>query len=481
MRSGPSRAGANNMSLMACEVCIEAITPSAAKRGMSASATTWACSIRKRGSAIAPIRGRHRAERLFVLVERDAVAAIADGVRLDLYAAPEARDRNAQDLLGLGDVQAKVARRIAEGFLERGAPAAERAVHVELDRPHGQARVAAAVIAAGGEQLLGVRGRPADRGVHADLQAPGGIQPAQLLDLAPVRARLLHRGPAKLQVVRSTRLQCTRHFRVGARRNVPPGELHRGVDQHAGGFAGRRVAQDLPAGRVGRFARDAGNLERFRIHDRRMAVDAVEVDGAVADHGIEIAARREDRRLPLRLDPVRSDDPRRSVGRRALGEATLQCRDALDARQVEAELAPADVREVGVGVREAGKHGLSRQVHDARAGGRQLARGRRVADVGDPLADREHRPGTRLCGIAGVDRAAFQQQGWRRSGGKDGRRGQRGRAAEDAGCDAAGHFRHLVSGSSPRWSRARSWKRRRRGSPARPACSTLRSRAYRTA
>ena len=53
---------------------------------------------------------RDRGERFLVLVERNAVAAIADGMSLDLDAAPQARDRDAQDLLGRRHVQAAIVR-----------------------------------------------------------------------------------------------------------------------------------------------------------------------------------------------------------------------------------------------------------------------------------------------------------------------------------------------------------------------------------
>ncbi len=47
-RCDPMRASAQGMSDVACVGCIEAMTPSSAKIGMSDSATTCACSIRQR-------------------------------------------------------------------------------------------------------------------------------------------------------------------------------------------------------------------------------------------------------------------------------------------------------------------------------------------------------------------------------------------------------------------------------------------------
>ena len=197
--------------------------------------------------------GRHRGESLLVLVERDAVAAVADGVGLDLDAAPQARDRDAQDLLGRRHVEAAVARRIAVGRIERRAAAAERAVHVELDRAHREPRVAAPVIAAGREQLLGVRGRAADRDVDAKLDAAGGVEPAELLDFAQGRAGLLQFRPAEPHVVRGARLEGARELLVRRRRHVAVDEVHRVVDQHAGRLAvPGRAGSARPAGRASR-------------------------------------------------------------------------------------------------------------------------------------------------------------------------------------------------------------------------------------
>ena len=72
---------------MACEGCIEATTPSLAKRGWSCGVTTWACSMRQRGSDDL-VRCPTGARSSFLEpVQRLAVAAVADGVDGDLGAA----------------------------------------------------------------------------------------------------------------------------------------------------------------------------------------------------------------------------------------------------------------------------------------------------------------------------------------------------------------------------------------------------------
>src|SRR2546422_619966 len=55
MRAAPMRFSAHAMSDVQWVGCIDAITPSSAKRGMSAAASTCACSIRSRAS-FAPTR-----------------------------------------------------------------------------------------------------------------------------------------------------------------------------------------------------------------------------------------------------------------------------------------------------------------------------------------------------------------------------------------------------------------------------------------
>ena len=75
-----------------------------------------------------PLVRRHGGKGLLVLVERDAVAAIADGVRLDLDAAREPGHRDAQDLLRRIDEQARIVRGIAVGLIKESSRRTEAAV-----------------------------------------------------------------------------------------------------------------------------------------------------------------------------------------------------------------------------------------------------------------------------------------------------------------------------------------------------------------
>ncbi len=117
-----------------------------------------------------------------------------------------------------------------------------------------------------------------------------------------------------------------------------------------------------------------------------------EDDRAVADDGVEVPARREDGRLPLRLDPVRR--------RRSTASASVAARSAR--RRCSAATLSTPVRskpssrspmlgEVGMRIGEAR---AARSCPRGRRRARRRARAARalrlVADIGDPLADREH-------------------------------------------------------------------------------------------
>ena len=85
--------------------------------------------MRKRWSAVG-----HGLERLLVRVEHDAVAAIADGVRVHLEAGLQRALGHVLDVLGRRDEQPVVLRVVAVRIEQRRAARAERAVGVQLDR-----------------------------------------------------------------------------------------------------------------------------------------------------------------------------------------------------------------------------------------------------------------------------------------------------------------------------------------------------------
>ena len=85
-RSRPMRFSAQRPSSIAWYGCMEAMTPSFAKRGMSAARRCCACSIRKRRS-FGPFRLRDPLEE----VEDLRVGAVADGVDHDLEPGPVGR------------------------------------------------------------------------------------------------------------------------------------------------------------------------------------------------------------------------------------------------------------------------------------------------------------------------------------------------------------------------------------------------------
>ena len=333
--------------------------------------------MRKRGSATGRFSGGTRRECALVLVEREPVAAVADRVRLDLDAAPEARDRHTQDLLRRIDQKPRGRRRVAVGREERRAAGTDRAIDIELDRAHGQAWIAGFPVTAEREQPVGVRARAIDRNIEPEPDRTGRVQPADLLDLLPGRSGDLQSGPAEADTAFGARCDRPPEVFGRRRRHMTFDEVLRPVDQHSGRLAGRGVAQDLAAGGIRRRARDARDFERTAVDDDRVTVGAFERHRPVGDHRIEIGARRKRGRLPLRFDPAAPDDPLGGIGGRALAQSLLQRREARHAGHVEADFAQADPGEMRMGIRQARQDGRALQVDDARAGRRAPPRFRR--------------------------------------------------------------------------------------------------------
>ena len=145
---GPSRASAQRMSSLACDGCIEAITPSSANRRTSSLRTTWACSIRSRGSRASGTACARRG----IGVEHQGVALVADGVRADLPAVPQRGRRRRLEHLGIDQEQPGVAGIVVVGLEQAGPARAHGAVDEELDRPQLEPRRRAPATAAAGSR-----------------------------------------------------------------------------------------------------------------------------------------------------------------------------------------------------------------------------------------------------------------------------------------------------------------------------------------
>ena len=136
-RSLPSFEGIHGASEIVWIPCIDAITPSCAKRGTSGAAMCCACSMRQRRSVLPGIR----AEGALVDVEHLAVRAIADGVRRELEVVAHRDVGDFLETRRLLERQPRAARQVDVRREEPRAVGAERAVDLALDRAHGEEAV----------------------------------------------------------------------------------------------------------------------------------------------------------------------------------------------------------------------------------------------------------------------------------------------------------------------------------------------------
>ena len=85
----------------------------------------------------------------------------------------------------------------------------------------------------------------------------------------------------------------------------------------------RGVAHDDAAGRVGRFAGDAGQLQGQGVGQRHVAVEPVDEDRMVRRDGVDQLARRQRGGRPVLVVPVAAEDPA------ALGQFRREVADAV--------------------------------------------------------------------------------------------------------------------------------------------------------
>src|SRR6185295_14877958 len=92
-------------------------------------------------------------------------------------------------------------------------------------------------------------------------------------------------------------------------RNARARLVPRGLEEDPGRLAGRGVALDRPARRVGRGAVDPQDLERQAVQPPDVPVDARERDRMIGTPRVEHATVGPPRRLPPRLVPAEPADP----------------------------------------------------------------------------------------------------------------------------------------------------------------------------
>ena len=346
---------------------------------------------------------RHRRERFLVPVERQVIAAIADGVGGDLDAALEVRLHHRQGIGFLHLQEAGVARRIRIGFEQGRAARSQRAVHEELHhaRDHPPVRRRMRTV---GEERFSVT--PVDGVVDLQRRFPARVEAFDDRYVGVVDVEVVHSGPAigridlecgaiglDLEGLRLHRLDLC-------------DQLHGGVDQHAVGVAGL-VFQHLAAERDRRVARDPRELQRRGVGDQRMAVGAVQDHRIVRRHGVEVIAIGETRLGPVRLDPVHADD---DLALRGLGDPRLQPLHRVGQRggafEVKHQFALADVAQVRVGVGEARKQRRAVQVDHLGRVALQCLRARAIASIDHSAIAHSDRLDLGPRVIVGVDRPA---------------------------------------------------------------------------
>ena len=339
----------------------------------------------------------------FVEVERQPVAPVADGVRLHLDSGAQCGRQHRLERRGIGGDEAAGVRIVRVGLQQRRAAAAQRAIHNDLDHPHGQFPVE--LVDAG--PLLdepGGVGRGAGDGlVDPDLDAAVAVQPAHALHLGPAPVGILDLRPAELGAALCAKNDLLVAFVLGRRRHEPAHQPLRGIHEHAGGLP-LRVLVDRAARRSRRRPRDPGQAERRAVGDRRVPVGTRQEHRIVGRDLVEILPGREHRRAPEGLDPPAPGDPLPRAGRI---DPSLHPREKLGQRvgalEIEGHLPAADAAEMHVGIREPGDHRGTAEVDDARVRTDEPPKPAVVAHIDDLVAlDRDGlHPG--LPRIRGVD------------------------------------------------------------------------------
>ena len=351
------------------------MTPSAAKRGISAASRICACSLRLRSARAVGHLAVDARER----VHHDAVGAIADGVDAGLEPGVGGGAGQGVDVGLRRRQEAGRARLVGVRLEQRRAPRSERAVGADLDGADGQAS-AEIDHRAGRQERAQPRQRQPEHGVDAGAQAPALDQPLVGGGDALVDAGVVHGRQAEALQLGVGAQQRRLELGVGRRRDEPRDRVHRAIDQHAVRRA-RGIADDPAAGRIDAGRGQPGLLQRPRAGHARMAVDARQPHATAGRRGVQRRARRPRLHRPVVLVPAAADDPG-VLGRRAraLGELRGHLDERRGAAQVELLQLRAEAEDVAVRVVQAGQDGAPAGVDHPR---RRAAPGQRLGVAAD--------------------------------------------------------------------------------------------------
>ena len=196
---------------------------------------------------------------------------------------------------------------------------------------------------------------------------------------------------------------------IGQRRvgDVSLDQEERSLVHGARGFAGF-VADDPPVDGVRRLPRQAGDLERSRVRPRAVAVPARQVDGTVADDGVQDLLRRvapgEDVHGPAAAD----DPPIIRMRRRVLRDDPLVVLHRVRLGQVAVQHLEPARRRMHVGVLEPGEQHPSTEVQNLRPATHELADVVVRADRDDASCGDRDRARPASGGVDRVDRPVHE-------------------------------------------------------------------------
>jgi hypothetical protein len=383
---------------------------------------------------------------LLVQVQDLAVAAVADGVRVELVAVLQGDLGGAADVVHRLQHQPGAARQVGVRLQQPGAVGAERAVHLALDGAHGEEMVAVAHRAVAGEllaepfvalALVALRAH-AHHGVDANREPPRIGQGAEEIDGGERDARVVEGGDALSKRFRSGQLhhplgiggaglRGARGLVRGDRRAHQP--LRRFAQQPGGGAL--RVAHDLAPRRVGGGGGDPRQLQGGGVREGGVPAGVHQVDrvagrdgGEGGVHRVPLHARLR-HAAPLLLVPPAPRDPgaRLRLPRR-LGHHGDDVVPARRGGQVEHHLRLPQPHEVAVPLDEAGDGEPPPQVDGPRVRPDVAADLRSAPHRRDAVADDRHRLGLGARVVDGDDAAVEEDQVGRRRSGSAGREGR---------------------------------------------------------
>ena len=314
---------------------------------------------------------RRIAQHARIGIHHQPVAAVADGVRRHLHAAAARLAHGRLQRRRFGHQQATVAGIVAVVLQQGGAPAAQRAVGIQLHAPHLQAAAGMAVQPAG-TQVRQRRVVAIGIGVDAQGQPP---LVGELLHQCQVLARyahVVHAGESVAHGSLGGLLQRLPAVSGIGRRHHRMDERHGRIDEHAGRAAARSL--DTAAIRLPLAVQRSRRLRRSRAQRRAvgpagMAVHALQPHGAIGKGRIQVGGRGKRLLRPVVLVPAAAQQPR--IGGQLL-LVFAQPRDhvRLVARihQVRAHQRVAQAHHMTVRIDQAGNDGLAGRFHAAGVG-----------------------------------------------------------------------------------------------------------------